>query len=107
MTPESKIKKEIIAYLDSLGERCWHVAYHNMGYGRYGVPDRLVCYRGRFFAPEVKKKDAKARKRQEIEHVAINAADGLAVVVDSVEQVRALIEHIDQELDAVTLEAKL
>lgn len=95
MTPESKIKKEIVAYLDSLGPDCWHVAYHNMGYGRYGVPDRLVCYRGYFFAPEVKKKDEKARKRQETEHARINAAGGCAVVVDDVKQVKQIISILN------------
>ena len=99
MTPETKIKKDIAAYLDSLGPRCWHVPYHNMGYGVAGVPDRLVCYRGRFLAIEVKR-DAEhkpttwqARRIKEI-----RAADGRAVVVWSVEQVKEAIGQIDLDV---------
>jgi hypothetical protein len=95
MTPEARIKKSIVAYLDSLGEKCWHVAYHNMGYGAYGVPDRLCCYRGVFFAPEVKRKNGKARKRQQTQHEAIIAAGGIAEVVDDVKQVKEIIARID------------
>ena len=106
MKSETDIKKEIVAYLDSLGERCWHVAYTNMGYGRGGVPDRIVCYRGRFLAlevkrpPEERKKNPEAEKWQEREIAAIETAEGVAEVVWSVEQVRAMIEAIDVAEDA-------
>ena len=101
MKSETDIKKEIVAYLDSLGPQCWHVAYHNLGYGRRGVPDRLVCYRGRFLALEVKrppaerKKNPSAEKWQEREIAAIETAEGVAEVVWSVERVREIIEEID------------
>lgn len=96
MALERDIKREIVAYLDSLGDRCWHVAYFGGGYGRNGVPDRLCCYRGRFFAIEVKR-DAKHKptKWQEREIRAIIGAGGEAKVVWSVEQVREKIEEID------------
>ena len=110
MTPESKIKKEIVAYLDSLGERCWHVAYHNMGRGRRGVPDRLVCYRGRFIALEVKrppdergKMNPTAEKWQERQIAAIVGAGGDASVVWAAQHVATMIRQIDNEL--ATLEA--
>ena len=104
MKTETDIKKEIVAYLDSLGPQCWHVAYHNLGYGRRGVPDRLVCYRGRFLALEVKrppaerKKNPQAEKWQDREIAAIYAAGGVAHVVWSVEQVRNLIEAVNWEM---------
>jgi hypothetical protein len=108
MKTETQIKKEISAYLDSLGEKCWHVAYHNIGYGRKGVPDRLVCYRGRFLAlevkrpPEERKKNPEAEKWQAREIAAINVADGVARVVWSVKQVVALISALEDEYQGLS-----
>lgn len=104
MTAESKIKKEIVAYLDSLGPSCWHCPIHNMGYGRRGIPDRLVCYRGRFLAlevkrpPEERRKNPEAEKWQEREMTAINCAFGYAYVVWSVDQVCSIIERIKVDI---------
>lgn len=94
MTPETAVKKEIVAYLDTLPE-CWHVAYHNMGYGKRGVPDRLVCYRGRFLGLEIKAPGGKATAWQErcIEDIII--AGGFAGVVRSVDDVRTLLDVVD------------
>lgn len=91
MTPESKVKKEIVAYLDSLPE-CWHVGYHTVGYGRRGVPDRLVCYRGRFVALEIKAPGGKATPWQERCIAEVNEAGGVAAIVSSVDHVRNIIE---------------
>jgi hypothetical protein len=98
MKNESDIKKEIRQYLDSLGADCWHVSYMSTGYGKRGVPDRLVCYRGRFLALEVKR-DANAPTTawQKREIAAIVAAGGRAIVCWSVEHVREEIEEIDRE----------
>lgn len=109
MTPESKVKKEIIAYLDSLGDRCWHVSYHNIGYGVAGVPDRIACYRGRFVALEVKAdSEKKATKWQKYRIKEITTAGGTAHVVWSVGQVRRIIQDLETEItwaDATLQEA--
>lgn len=103
-TGETKVKHDIVEYLDSLGpDRCWHVWYSNYGgYGKKGVPDRLVCYRGRFIALEVK---ADATKKptawQAREIAAIRKAGGKSIVVHSVAQVQLLIEMVDDEIDFV------
>jgi hypothetical protein len=94
MTPETKVKKEIVAYLDTLPE-CWHVAIHNMGYGKRGVPDRLVCYRGYFIALEVKAPGGKATAWQERCLAEIQKAGGWSEVVHSADDVRRLIAHIN------------
>ena len=99
-TPESKIKKEITAYLDSLGERCWWTSIIPMGYGKRGIPDILYCYRGRFLALEVKAdatKDALPWQKRQL--AAISAAGGVACVVWSVEHVKHEINCMDRELD--------
>ena len=95
MTPESKIKKAINEYLDSIG--AYHVPYFTNGYGRRGVPDRLVCYRGRFVALEVKSPGGSASAWQRREIASIVAAGGRAEVVWSVDDVREIIARIDLE----------
>ena len=96
MTPEGQVKADINDYLDSLGEdRCYHFAYHNMGYGRAGIPDRLVCYRGKFIALEVKAGKNEATVWQERRIREIKAAGGLAFVVRSVAEVQGIIAALD------------
>lgn len=98
MTPETKVKKAIVKYLNSV-PGLWHVAFHNVGYTRKGIPDRLGCYRGVFFAPEVKPEGGVASSWQRREIAAIVAAGGIAEVVWSVEQVQAIVERIDAMFD--------
>src|ERR1700733_11682075 len=98
MTPESKIKREIVAYLDSLGERCWHVPYHNIGYGVAGVPDRLVCYRGYFLAIEIKRATGQPTPWQLRQIDLIMQAGGRAVVARSAEDVRRAIANIESDV---------
>ncbi len=93
MTPETLVKKTIVAYLDTL-EECWHVAYHSMGYGKRGVPDRLVCYRGRFIALEIKAPGGKATAWQERCIGEINEAGGSAWMVSSVDEVKKIISVV-------------
>lgn len=97
MTPETKVKKEIIAYIDTLQE-CWHVAFHTMGYGKRGVPDRLICYRGRFIALEIKAPGGKATPWQERCIAEINAAGGVAKVVDSVIDLWYIFDEINASM---------
>ena len=105
MTPESKIKKEIVAYLDSLGDRCWHVAYTNVhGYGRKGVPDRLLSYKGKFVALEIKSDVGKPTLWQEKQIDAIRTSGGLAFVVRSVHAVKHIIKHLDTDIALNSLE---
>lgn len=54
-SPESYEKEEIKKFLDSLGAECWHYAPFMKGFGKNGVPDRVGCFRGRFFSVEVKR----------------------------------------------------
>ncbi len=98
MTPETKTKRDIVAYLNTL-EECWHVAYHTMGYGKRGVMDRLACYRGCFVGMEIKipGKDATPWQARCIEEVI--AAGGVAGVVRSVDDAKALIAEVDRRLD--------
>lgn len=100
MSPESKVKKEIVAYLDGLGaERCFHFAVHNVGYGKRGVPDRICSYRGRFFAIEVKADETKVATPWQIRTIReIIQSRGCAIVAWSVQQVKDAIDAIDADI---------
>ena len=79
-TPESKVKKQIRKMLDAAG------AYYAMpigsGYGNSGVPDFVICYKGRFIAVEAKAGNNKPTALQE-QHIAdIQAAGGIALVIN-------------------------
>ena len=96
MTPEGKVKKKVKEYLQSIG--AWYYMPVSNGMGRVGCPDILVCYEGRFLAFETKApgkiKNVTANQQREID--AIQSVNGLAHVVDDVEQVKAVIETIER-----------
>jgi len=91
-TPEGKVKKKIKEYLVTTG--AWYYMPVSNGMGRVGCPDILVCYKGYFLAFEVKSpgKIANTTANQDREIAGINNAKGVAIVVDSVEQVMEVID---------------
>lgn len=91
MTPEGKVKKKVKEYLKEIG--AWHYMPVSNGMGRVGCPDILVCYKGLFMAFETKApgKIKNVTPNQQREITDIKAANGLAVVVDDVEQVKEAI----------------
>jgi hypothetical protein len=87
---EAEVKKDIKKYLDSIG------AYHfwpvQMGYGARTV-DCLVCFKGRFFAFEVKRpKGGKLTTKQCNILNDIRKAGGAAGMVEYVDDVCLYIE---------------
>ena len=80
MTPEAKVKKKVKAILEQ------HGAYYAMpvgaGYGNSGVPDFLICLRGRFVAIECKANGNKPTALQTRHLEEIRKAGGVAVVID-------------------------
>lgn len=91
MTPEGKVKKKVKEYLKEIG--AWYYMPVSNGMGRVGCPDILVCYKGLFMAFETKApgkiKNVTANQEREIRD--ITSANGLALVVDDVEQVKEAI----------------
>jgi hypothetical protein len=69
--------------------------------GRVGCPDILVCYKGLFMAFETKApgkiKNVTANQQREIDE--IKRANGLAHVVDDVEQVKSLLDIYERKPD--------
>jgi len=79
-TPEVKVKKQIRKLLDEAG------AYYAMpigtGYGNSGVPDFLICHKGRFIAVEAKAGTNKPTALQEMHLQRIRARGGIALVIN-------------------------
>ena len=104
MTPEGKVKKKVKEYLQSIG--AWYYMPVSNGMGRVGCPDILVCYKGMFMAFETKApgkiKNVTANQQREID--GIQRANGLAHVVDDVEQVKSLIGTVKGTLYETIME---
>ncbi len=79
-TPEVKVKKQIRKLLDAAG------AYYAMpigtGYGNSGVPDFLICHKGRFIAVEAKAGSNKPTALQEMHLQKISDRGGIALVIN-------------------------
>ena len=87
---ETDIVRSILTHLRSLdGCFCWKE--HGGPYGSNGIPDIICCYRGRFVALEVKTDTGKPTKLQEAVIRKINRAGGTALIVRSVEDVKAAL----------------
>ena len=99
MTPEGKVKKKVKEYLQSIG--AWYYMPVSNGMGRVGCPDILVCYKGLFMAFETKApgkiKNVTPNQQREIDE--IQRANGLAHVVDDVEQVKYLFDILERKPD--------
>lgn len=88
MTPEGKVKKDVKAYLKAIG--AWYYMPVSNGMGRVGCPDILACYNGLFLAIETKapgkRKNVTPNQQREIDD--IQSANGLALIVDDVAQLK-------------------
>ena len=80
MTPEGKVKAKVKKVLLEVG------AYYAMpmgtGFGNAGVPDFLVCVKGRFIGIECKANGGKPTALQLKNLADIESAGGLVFVID-------------------------
>ena len=91
---ESDIVKAIMKYLKTV-PRCFCWKEHGGMYGTAGIPDIIACINGHFFGLEVKTNVGKPTKLQEATIRKILAAGGTAVVVRSVDEVKAVVNGIN------------
>ena len=87
---ESAIVKAILKYLKTLPE-CFAWKEHGGMYGMAGIPDIIACIGGKFYGFEVKTESGKLTALQEATMRKIQATGGIAVVVRSVEEVKAVL----------------
>lgn len=80
MTPEAKVKDKIKKYL-KLNDIYFTMPF-TAGYGANGVPDILVCHKGKFIALECKANGGKPTALQAEHMNRITRGGGTAIVVD-------------------------
>lgn len=93
---EKEIAKAIMNYLKTVPS-CFAWKEHGGMYGTAGIPDIIACVDGRFYGFEVKTETGKATGLQEATIRKIRRAGGVAVIVRSVEDVRAIIDASHDE----------
>ncbi|MBQ7574012.1 MAG: VRR-NUC domain-containing protein [Clostridia bacterium] len=91
---EKYITNKILKYLRSL-EYCYCFKEYGGSYGSSGIPDIICCYHGYFVAFEVKTAKGRTTALQDVSIRNINKAGGRAVVVRSVDEVKAVLEELD------------
>ena len=98
MTAEGKVKLRIKKVLNDIN------AYYCMpataGYGNSGVPDFLVCYRGKFIGIEAKAEGNKptALQYKHLREIQDNGGVSLVVNEENVLQLHELLRSIDDGL---------
>jgi len=91
---ESKIQTKIIKFVK---ERGGYVA-RVMKASKKGVPDLLICYRGRFIGCEVKVSGEDPTPLQVYNLDLIGEAGGLSTAARCVEDVEQVLRYIDDEV---------
>ena len=93
---ESDLIRKISEYLKTV-QSLFFWKEHGGMYGTAGIPDIIVCYRGRFIALECKvgKNNPTVLQAQTIRQII--AAGGYAMVVRTLEEVRQVIAAFEKE----------
>ena len=92
---EKDIVKSIMQYFKTV-PHCFCWKEHGGMYGTAGIPDIIACVDGRFYAFEVKTETGKATELQKATIRKIQRAGGMAVIVRSVSEVRAVLDGTPQ-----------
>jgi hypothetical protein len=94
LTPETKVKRKVTLILNKYDAYFFFPASN--GFGRAGIPDIVVCYRGQFIAIECKagKNTTTALQRRELS--AVEDAGGYALVINesNIDQVIAVLDQL-------------
>ena len=90
---EKTITNQILKHLKSLPE-CFAFKEHGGLYGTSGIPDIIVCYKGKFVAFEVKTENGKLSKLQEVTIRKIQSAQGLTFKVTSLDEVKTILKEV-------------
>ena len=104
------LERDIVAavkkYLTSLGEDVFFWKEHGGPYGTSGIPDIIVCYKGRFIGMECKLPGGRLTELQKRAIAKINRAGGIARRVESVADAQSIIRLVDDELADMTITEK-
>jgi len=92
-TPEKKVKDAVAKILKEYGAYYFYPA--TGGFGRSGVPDIIVCYKGNFIGIECKAKSNTPTALQLRELQNITTAGGSALVIneDNIFRVKEILDE--------------
>ena len=79
-TPEKKVKDKVRKTLEKLG--CYYFFPATGGFGKSGVPDIVICFKGHFVAIECKAGDNKPTALQEMNMKKIRESGGSTIVIN-------------------------
>lgn len=91
---ESKFQREVIAFLENKG--AYVEKMHVSSYQRGGSPDIRGCYKGRYFAFELKKQGGVTSSLQKIKIQRIRDAGGVALSTSSLEEIKEVLHEISR-----------
>jgi hypothetical protein len=96
---ESNLAKRVDEFLKAQ-ENLWFFNVQGGATQRAGIPDRIVCYRGYFVALELKRPDGTGvvSPRQVIEMRLMNDAGGYTKIVESLDDVKAVLDEVDSDI---------
>lgn len=91
-TPEAALKSDKIKkYLKSVPDLFQH-SVPGGAFGKSGVPDIIVCYKGRYIGIEAKTYEGRQSEIQKTRQSQIEQAGGIYILARCVEDVQAVIE---------------
>ena len=90
---EKDIVVAIRRYLGTLGDDVFFWKEHGGQYGTAGIPDIIVCYKGRFIALEAKVGRNQPTRLQVATIDQIRRAGGIACVVRSVDEIKEILNN--------------
>lgn len=93
---ESDLIRKISEYLKTIPNLFFWKEHGGM-YGTAGIPDLIVCYKGRFIGLECKVGKNKPTVLQAVTVKQIINTGGYATVVRTVEEVRTIIRAFEKE----------
>lgn len=94
---ETRLKEKVLAMVKKEFRDAW--VYKTSDRWKSGIPDVLVCRKGRFYAAELKVGNNKATRLQLYVLKQIKRAGGRVAVCRSVDQVRNLLNNKGGDLD--------
>ena len=103
MTPEGQLKKELKLYLVSKEPDCFWFMPMLFGYGKKGIPDFVLCFRGVFCTIETKVHGRKEKPWQEQRGEEIQKAKGVRIQLHARElkDIPAEVEKVRRIFDAI------
>lgn len=93
---EATLITNIKKYLATVPE-CFFWKEHGGQYGTAGIPDIIVCYKGRFVGLEAKVGSNKPTRLQQATIEQIRKAGGTAAVVRSVADVQTVLSEMEAQ----------